>query len=448
MHRSRVLVAALTLIPLCLKTSATAQVNTPAPAGFTALFNGTDLAGWWGLKTEDPAKWMALPQVKFDAKMAKSLVNIQKHWRVQAGTLINDGKGMFLSTKKNYGDFELRLDYKTVAKADSGIYLRGIPQVQIWDYTKEGGKWGIGADKGSGGLWNNSKGTAGKDPSVLADKPFGEWNRFRIFMVGERVTIFLNGKLVVDHVRLENYFNRKGNLPKAGPIQLQTHGGAISWRNVFLREIAPEEANEILAQGGIKPDGEKFESIFSGKNLNGWQGPIQNYEVTQDGTVKCRKGKGGTIYWGKEYGDFIARMQIKLPPGGNNGLAIRYPGRGDTAYVGMCELQVLDDTAKNYAGLKDQQYHGSVYGQVAARRGFLRLVGTWNFQEVTVQGSRIKVELNGYVILDADILKDADYMYSKNKFKGRTRQRGYFGFAGHGNAVEYRAVRVKELDKN
>ena len=105
---------------------------------------------------------------------------------------------MYLTTEKNYGDFELLVDYKTVAKADSGIYLRGIPQVQIWDYTKEGGKWNIGADKGSGGLWNNSKGAPGKDPVVFADKPFGEWNVFRILMVGERVSIWLNGKLVVD----------------------------------------------------------------------------------------------------------------------------------------------------------------------------------------------------------------------------------------------------------
>ena len=448
MPKLKALALTLSTLSLSLGTTALAQASKQSPAGFSALFNGKNLEGWWGLKTENPAKWMALPKAAFDSKVAKSVENIHKHWRAEDGILINDGKGMFLSTKKNYSDFELRVDYKTVAQADSGIYLRGIPQVQIWDYTKEGGKWNIGADKGSGGLWNNSKGANGKDPLVKSDRPFGEWNRFRIFMVGERVTIYLNGKLVVDHARLENYFNRKGNLPKAGPIQLQTHGGEICWRNVFLREIAAEEANSILAAGGPKSGNEKFQSIFNGKDLSGWKGPVDNYQVTKEGTVRCRKGKGGTIYWNKEYGDFAARLEIKLPPGGNNGLAIRYPGTGDTAYVGMCELQVLDNTAKQYANLKHQQYHGSVYGQVAARRGFLRAAGTWNFQEVVVEGSRIKVELNGYVILDADILKDADYMAKKERFRGRTRTHGYFGFAGHGDAVEYRAVRVKDLSKD
>ena len=157
------------------------QAGTP-PEGFTALFNEEDLSGWWGIGTEDPAKWMALSAEKFKEKKAKSIKDIAKHWSVDGEELVNDGHGLYLSTEKNYGDFELLIDYKTVAKADSGIYLRGIPQVQIWDYTKEGGKWNIGADKGSGGLWNNSKGAPGKDPLVLADKPFGEWNSFRIIM--------------------------------------------------------------------------------------------------------------------------------------------------------------------------------------------------------------------------------------------------------------------------
>ena len=166
-------------------------------------------------------------------------MDIKKHWTVEDGVLVNDGHGLYLSTEKNYGDFVLLVDYKTVPKADSGIYLRGIPQVQIWDHTKEGGKWKIGADKGSGGLWNN-KNPKGKNPLVLADKPFGEWNSFRIKMIGEQVTIRLNDKLVVDDARLENYFNRSGNLPKKGPIELQTHGGEIRWRNIYLKELTPK----------------------------------------------------------------------------------------------------------------------------------------------------------------------------------------------------------------
>ncbi len=218
------------------------------PEGFKALFNGKDLAGWWGIGTEDPAKWMALSPGELAEKKAKSLENIRKHWSVQGDELVNDGKGLYLSTEKNYGDFELLLEYRTVPRADSGIYLRGIPQVQIWDSTDKG-KFKLGADKGSGGLWNNPKGQ-GKDPLVLADKPLGEWNSFRIIMAGDLVTVHLNGKMVVDHAKLQNYFDKKGPLPEVGPIQLQTHGGEIRWRNVFVREIGTEESRKIQANAG------------------------------------------------------------------------------------------------------------------------------------------------------------------------------------------------------
>ena len=189
----------------------------PAPE-FRPLFDGESLAGWWGCGTENPRVWSALPEEELAAKKESSLADIQAHWSVQDGELINDGSGLYLTTLEDVGDFELLLDYRTVAGADSGIYLRGIPQVQIWDTTEAGGKWNIGADKGSGGLWNNSAGAAGKDPSVLADKPFGEWNHFRIVMVGERVTVWLNGRRVVDHARMENYFERARPVPaQRGP---------------------------------------------------------------------------------------------------------------------------------------------------------------------------------------------------------------------------------------
>ena len=415
-----------------------AQAGTP-PEGFTALFNEKNLSGWWGLKTEDPVKWKALSADKLAEKKAASLKDIAQHWSVDGEELVNDGHGLYLSTQKDYGDFEFLVDYKTVPKADSGIYLRGIPQVQIWDSTEEA-KFNIGANKGSGGLWNNSKGAPGKDPLVLADKPFGQWNSFRIIMVGERVSVWLNGKLLVDHARMENYFNRKGQIPRTGPIQLQTHGGEIRWRNVFIREIGTNEGNEILASKG----GNHFKSAFNGKNFEGWAGPTNNYSVDH-GSIQCLKGKGGTIYVNDELGDFSARMEFKLPPGGNNGLAIRYPGSGDTAYVGMCELQVLDDSAKKYAKLHPAQYHGSAYGMAPAARGYQRPVGEWNFQEVTVDGSRIKVELNGTLILNADLANVEKPMYDLGKFKGRLRKSGYFGFAGHGDAVSFRNISIRNI---
>lgn len=418
-----------------------AGLNEPPP-GFVALFNGKDLSGWWGAGTEDPRKYMALPPEEFAKKREASLADINKHWRVENGELVNDGNGLYLTTDKFYGDFELLVDYKTVPKADSGIYLRGIPQVQIWDYTKEGGKWNIGADKGSGGLWNNSPGAPGKDPLVLADKPFGEWNHFRIRMVGSRVTVWLNEKLVVDNAILENYFNRKIPVPPKGPIQLQTHGGEIRWRNVFLREIPSDEAIQLLR--GKDPAG--FVPVFNGRDFTGWAGPVDNYEV-KDGAIVCKPGKGGTIYTQEEYGDFIARLEFKLPPGGNNGLAIRYPGKGDTAYVGMCELQVLDDNyekARN-AKIDPRQAHGSAYGMVAAHRGYQHPIGEWNYQEVTVKGSTIKVELNGTVILDCDLSKVTEFM-GNSAHPGKDRTRGYFGFAGHNDPVMFRNIAIKKLD--
>ena len=141
----------------------------------------------------------------------------------------------------------------------------------------------------------------------------------------------------------------------------------------------------------------------------------------------------------------MAELEIKLPPGGNNGLAIRYPGRGDTAYVGMCELQVLDNDAPKFARLDPRQYHGSAYGMAAAHRGYDRPAGGWNFQRVTVRGSTIVVELNGFEILNTDLSKVTDYM-GRHPHPGKDRARGHFGFAGHSDPVQFRNVRIKRLD--
>jgi hypothetical protein len=429
-----------------LPSAALILLGTLAPAaepprGFTALFNGQDLSGWHGMPHFDPYKLAAMPEAERTAQIEKWTEDAKQHWTVENGELVNDGNGVYLTTDQDFGDIELLIDYKTVPKADSGIYLRATPQVQIWDYTREGGKWELGADKGSGGLWNNSPGAPGKDPLVLADKPFGQWNHFRILMVGERVTVYLNDKLVVDFARLENFWKKKQPLPKQAPIQLQTHGGEIRWRNIFIRAIPPAEANTLLHKHGA----EGFADVFNGKDFTGWAGPIDQYEV-KDGAIVCRPHKGGTIFTKEQYGDFVARVAYRLPPAGNNGLAIRYPGHGDTAYVGMCEVQVLDDTASAYAKLDPRQYNGSVYGIVPAHRGYLRPVGEWNFEEVTVKGPTIKVELNGTVILDADVSKVTQYM-ANSAHPGKDRTEGHFGFAGHSDPVAFRHIQIKRLDK-
>ena len=420
---------------------AAAEIVSPPP-GFTSLFNGQNLAGWRGGDTFDHRKLLALPADQRAAQIAKWTETMKPHWTAENGELVNDGQGAYATTEKDYGDFELLLEYKTVPKADSGIYLRGCPQVQIWDST-EVAKFPLGANKGSGGLWNNSPGTPGKDPLVLADKPFGEWNAVRVLMLGARVTVWLNDRLVVDHALLENYFDRKTPVPAKGPIQLQTHGGEIRWRHIFLREIGAPEANQILAMHG----GEGFRSVFNGRDFTGWGGPVTEYEVV-DGAICCRPKKGGTIYTTDEYADFAARLEFKLPPGGNNGLAIRYPGHGNTAYDGMCEIQVLDDNYEQATGEKidPRQAHGSAYGMVAAVRGYQRPIGEWNFEEVTVQGATIKVELNGTVILDADLSKvDLANVMAHSAHPGKDRTRGSFGFAGHNDPVAFRNILIKKL---
>ncbi len=418
-------------------SSITFAQETEAPPGFKPLFNGKNLDGWHG---GNPHNYAKLSDQAKEAVVVRQQSEFKAHWSVENGELVNDGKGPYCTTDKEYGDYELLIDYKTVAKADSGIYLRGNPQVQIWDFTDEG-KFGIGADKGSGGLWNNSKGAPGKDPTELADKSFGEWNSFRIIQVGARTSVWLNGKHIVDHAIMENYWDRSKSLVPRGVIRLQTHGGEIRWRNIFIRELNAGAANDILSAN--HKDG--FEPLFNGENLDGWQGATDNYEVA-NGAIRCKKGKGGNLFTKEEYGDFAVRLEFKLPPAGNNGLAIRYPGKGNPAYDGMTELQVLDSEHKRYANLDKlgRQYHGSAYGMIPAERGFLRKTGEWNFQEVTVKGSTIKVELNGSVILNGDVNQVRNYM-ANSPHPGKDLKKGYFGFAGHNDPVEFRNISIKKL---
>lgn len=223
----------------------TAQAAEP-PAGFRAIFNGQDLAGWYGL---NPHSVVKLSGEKKEAALQAMRDEFASHWSVENGELVNIGTGPYATTKEEFGDIEFLIEYKTVAKADSGIYLRGTPQVQIWDINQpdDPKKPDRHPNLGSGGLFNNTPKTPGRDPLVVADKPFGEWNSFRIRQIGDVTWVWLNGKLVVDGAKMENFWDRAQPLPAKGPIMLQTHGGEIRWRNLFVREIGKEEAAEILA---------------------------------------------------------------------------------------------------------------------------------------------------------------------------------------------------------
>ncbi len=162
--------------------------NTP-PKGFTALFNGKDLTGW---KT-----------------------NKEGHWKVEDGVIVYDGKGTHLVSEDSFSNFILHVDWKVNRKgADSGIYIRGRPQVQIW--TRK---------EGSGGLWND-KVKALKN----ADNPIGEWNHFKITVDKGVVTVVLNGETVVDGYK-------KDWKRQEGPILLQHHGAPLWFKNIYVKKL-------------------------------------------------------------------------------------------------------------------------------------------------------------------------------------------------------------------
>ena len=206
--------------------------NTP-PAGFIALFNGKDLTNWKGLPKgalENPAKRAEASPEELAAAQREADKDMRAHWSAKDGVLVFDGKGRSLATAKDYGDFELWVDWKIEPNGDSGIYLRGTPQVQIWDPSSDTAK-GVG----SGGLFNNQKNPS--KPLTVADKPIGQWNTFQIKMVGEKVTVYLNDVLVVDNVVLENYWQRDKPVYPTGQIELQNHGNTLYFKNIYLREI-------------------------------------------------------------------------------------------------------------------------------------------------------------------------------------------------------------------
>ncbi len=207
--------------------SGLSRASADTPQGFTPLFNGKDLTGWKGLVKDPPARAKMSPEELAKAQEAADK-SMNEHWKAEEGIIVFDGKGENLCTAKDYGDFELLVDWKIEKAGDSGIYLRGSPQVQIWEDPV-----------GSGGLYNNEKNPS--KPTKRADKAVGEWNTFRIRMVGENVTVHLNGELVTDNVLMENYWERVRPIYSTGAIELQNHGNKLYFRNIYVREIPRTE---------------------------------------------------------------------------------------------------------------------------------------------------------------------------------------------------------------
>jgi len=438
-------VASLVIVLVCLGYGSAradgqqTNFNQP-PEGFVALFNGKDLTGWKGL-VGDPKSRRTMSREELAKAQAKADEDMQAHWKVVDGALCFDGKGHSLCTAKDYSDFEMFVDWKIEKGGDSGIYLRGTPQVQIWDTANRN----VGAQVGSGGLYNNQKGAS--KPLKVADKPVGQWNKFRIIMIGEHVTVYLNDELVVDNVAMENYWERDNPIYPNGQIELQSHGSQLYFRNIYLREITNVLNEQEKAEG--------FKLLFNGKDMTGWQGNTKGYMV-RDGTIVVEPELGGgDLYTAQEYGNFVMRFEFKLTPGANNGLGIRTPMNVDAAYEGM-ELQILDDTAEKYKNLRPYQFHGSIYGVVPAKRGYLKPVaewpegkcaeGDWNYEEVVADGKHITVKLNGTTIVDADIDKaSTPKTMDGNEHPGLKREKGYIAFCGHGDRLAFRSLRIKTL---
>lgn len=408
----------------------------PEDRGFELIFNEKDLEGWQGL-VGNP-----ISRSKMDPKeLAKAQKEADKiafsQWVIEDGKLLFLGKGDNLCTKKAYGDFEMYIDwllYPEGPEADAGIYLRGSPQVQIWDTARVH----VGAQVGSGGLYNNVKNLS--TPSHVADNRLGEWNSFFIRMEGERVTVYLNGELVVDNVVMENYWDRSQPVFPEGAIELQAHGSKVAYRDIYVRELDRPQPFTLSAE----EEAEGFEILFDGTTLHQWTGNKTDY-FTRDGILEVRPSEQGfgDLYTVKEYDDFIFRFEFKLTPGANNGVGIRSPGTGDAAYEGM-EIQILDHYDPIYQPwLLDYQYHGSVYGVIPTHnRDALRPVGEWNQQEIYVKGTYIRVTLNGEVITEGDISAGP---IDGREHPGLERTGGKIGFLGHGSRLWLRHIRIKEL---
>jgi hypothetical protein len=252
----RILSCLLLLVALLIPASHRTRAEEPLPPkGFVALCNGKDLDDWHGRAHFDPYKLERMAEEERKKQIAAWTQDAHKHWRIAGGELVSDGQGVHLATDREFGDVELLVEYRPAPKARAAIALRGADLK--WDGE--------------------------------AVRP-GEWNSLRIVQVGERTTVHLDGKVVVNHARIENPWNRELPLRRTGPVQLQAQGGEVRWRHLFIREIPSEEANALLR----KHRSEGFVDVFNGKDFTGWAGPIDQYEV-KEGAIVCRPKKGGNI---------------------------------------------------------------------------------------------------------------------------------------------------------
>lgn len=308
-------------------------------------------------------------------------------------------------TQQDYGNIELRLELRTEIPNETGIRVRGNGTIKL--------------------PTNRIK--------------LNKWNALRLIQVGNRQWIWLNKKLVTNGLTSYPFSNTELPLPQSGKLCFDTHNGNINWRKVAVRKIEIEESIEYL-RATEKTLG--FTPIFNGKNLDNWKGQ-KNGKTVSNGILHWNDG--GNLFTNKKYSNFVFRFEFTLSHDANNGLAIRSKANGNPAYDAMTELQILDNSAERYDKLNARQYHGSAYGMAAALRGYQNPVGAWNYQEVKVNGTNIRVELNGTIILDVDLSTVTDYMDDK-EHPGKLIQKGFLGFAGHGkHMLQFRNLTLLEL---
>ena len=287
-----------------------------------------------------------------------------------------------------------------------------------------------------------------------------------VFRQGDRVTVSMNvrladgetadGKVLAQLLGMHEPMNRmiSGRIqPVDGTwkrffFHLEV---SASWPVDALPQLQIINAGESdllvdkVAVARIVSDDAGFSPIFNGRDLTGWTGNTDGYGV-EDGSIRTFPDRaGGNLYTEQEYADFILRFAFRLPPGANNGIAVRAPLTGDAAYEGM-EIQVLENSHPKYAGLKPWQFHGSVYGIAPALRGYQAMPGEWNHEEIRVEGRKVRVVLNGKVINEVDLdeaMKDGTL--SGREHPGAARLSGHIGFCGHGDVVEFKDLRLRPL---
>jgi hypothetical protein len=353
-----------------------------------ALFNGRDLDGWQVTGCEAV---------------------------VEGGLLVLKAGDGFVRSNERHANFVLELDWRARREAnyDSGIYIRA-------DLPPAGSAWPkryqINLKDGDEG---HLLGAPGANNSALVKR--GQWNHFKLTAVGNKAELEINGQKAWSGADLEN---------ADGYIGLQSEvdgGGQFEFRNIELTDL-------------------DFKPLFNGRDLTGWTGDTRGYTV-EDGSLVCPPNGGGNLYTEGEYSDFSFRFDFKLTSGGNNGVGIRAPVKGDAAYVGM-EIQILDDSADRYRSIQPWQAHGSIYGIVPAKRGFLKPVGEWNHEEILARGRQITVILNGTVIVDADVDQASQPKTADGKpHPGLANPAGHIGFLGHGARIDFRNLRIKDLAK-